>query len=147
MSQQLTHTVGSLLDDMARRYPDNEALVYPERGLRYSYKQFNDTCRQIAKGCCGWESKKGTISPSGPTTSPNGSCCNSPPPKSVPSSSPSTPATNQPNSNTSWASPTPPRSSWSASSKTPTTSKPSPESSQNWLHPNRANLTAPNCHS
>ncbi len=33
MSQQLTHTVGSLLDDMARRYPDNEALVYPERGL------------------------------------------------------------------------------------------------------------------
>jgi fatty-acyl-CoA synthase len=50
MSQQLTFTVGSLLDEMARRYPENEALVYPERGLRYSYKQFNATCRQIAKG-------------------------------------------------------------------------------------------------
>ena len=59
MSQQLTHTVGSLLDDMARRYPDNEALVYPERNLRYSYKQFNDTCRQIAKGLLRLGIKKG----------------------------------------------------------------------------------------
>ena len=59
MSQQLTHTVGSLLDDMARRYPDNEALVYPERGLRYSYKQFNDSCRQIAKGLLRLGIKKG----------------------------------------------------------------------------------------
>ena len=59
MSQQLTHTVGSLLDDMARRYPDNEALVYPERGLRYTYKQFNDTCRQIAKGLLSLGIKKG----------------------------------------------------------------------------------------
>ncbi len=59
MSQQLTHTVGSLLDDMARRYPDNEALVYPERGIRYSYKQFNDLCRQIAKGLLRLGIKKG----------------------------------------------------------------------------------------
>ncbi len=59
MSQQLTHTVGSLLDDMARRYPANEALVYPERGIRYSYKQFNDTCRQIAKGLLRLGIKKG----------------------------------------------------------------------------------------
>jgi len=59
MSQQLTHTVGGLLDDMARRYPDNEALVYPERGLRYSYKQFNDACRQIAKGLLRLGIKKG----------------------------------------------------------------------------------------
>jgi fatty-acyl-CoA synthase len=59
MSQQLTFTVGSLLDEMACRYPDNEALVYPERGLRYSYKQFNDTCRQIAKGLLQLGIKKG----------------------------------------------------------------------------------------
>ena len=59
MSQQLTHTVGSLLADMARRYPDNEALVYHERNLRYSYKQFNDTCRQIAKGLLSLGIKKG----------------------------------------------------------------------------------------
>ena len=59
MTQQLTHTVGSLLDDMARRYPDNEALVYPERGLRYSYSQFNDACRLIAKGLLRMGIKKG----------------------------------------------------------------------------------------
>jgi fatty-acyl-CoA synthase len=59
MSQQLTFTVGSLLDDMARRYPDNEALVYPERGLCYSYKQFNDSCHQIAKGLLRLGIKKG----------------------------------------------------------------------------------------
>jgi fatty-acyl-CoA synthase len=59
MSQQLTHTVGSLLDDMAYRFPDNEALVYPERGLRYTYKQLNETCRQIAKGLHRLGIKKG----------------------------------------------------------------------------------------
>ncbi len=59
MSQQLTHTVGSLLDDMALRYPDNEALVYTERNLRYTYKQFNDVCRQMAKGLIRLGIKKG----------------------------------------------------------------------------------------
>lgn len=50
MSHSITHTIGGLLDDIARRFPDNDALVYPERGLRYSYTQFNDICRQVAKG-------------------------------------------------------------------------------------------------
>lgn len=59
MSQLLTFTVGSLLDDIARRYPDNEAVVYPERGLRYSYKQFNETCRLVAKGLLRLGIKKG----------------------------------------------------------------------------------------
>lgn len=59
MSQQITHTIGGLLDEMARRFPDNEALVYHERGLRYSYKQFNDRCRQIAKGLLRLGIKKG----------------------------------------------------------------------------------------
>ncbi|MDD2735747.1 MAG: AMP-binding protein [Desulfuromonadaceae bacterium] len=59
MSKQLNFTVGSLLDDMARRYPDNEALVYHERGLRYTYKQFNDICRQVAKGLLRLGIKKG----------------------------------------------------------------------------------------
>lgn len=59
MSQLLTFTVGSLLDDIARRYPDSEAVVYPERGLRYSYKQFNETCRLVAKGLLRLGIKKG----------------------------------------------------------------------------------------
>lgn len=59
MSQLLTHTIGSLLDDIARRYPDNEALVYPDLDLRYSYEQFNTTCRQVAKGMLKLGIKKG----------------------------------------------------------------------------------------
>ncbi len=50
MSQQITLTVGGLLDDMARRFPENDALVHPERGLRYGYRAFNEVCRRVAKG-------------------------------------------------------------------------------------------------
>lgn len=50
MSQAIDVTMGRLLDDMAEHYPDNEALVYHERGLRYTYREFNETCRQVAKG-------------------------------------------------------------------------------------------------
>lgn len=59
MSQQISLTVGALLDDMARRYPDNDALVYPERNLRYSYREFNEVCRQVAKGLIAQGVKKG----------------------------------------------------------------------------------------
>ncbi|MDD2582383.1 MAG: AMP-binding protein [Desulfuromonadaceae bacterium] len=59
MSQLLTFTVGSLLDDIARRYPDSEALVYPDLDLRYSYKQFNTICRHVAKGMLKLGIKKG----------------------------------------------------------------------------------------
>jgi len=59
MSKQITLTVGGLLDEMARRFPDNDALVYPERGLRYSYREFNEICRQVAKGLMKLGIKKG----------------------------------------------------------------------------------------
>jgi len=59
MSQALEFTVGGLLDHIAATYPDNDALVYPERGLRYSYRQFNDVCRQVAKGLLKLGIKKG----------------------------------------------------------------------------------------
>jgi fatty-acyl-CoA synthase len=59
MSQTLEFTVGGLLDHIAATYPDNDALVYPERGLRYSYRQFNDICRQVAKGLLRLGVKKG----------------------------------------------------------------------------------------
>ncbi|HEX9078397.1 MAG TPA: AMP-binding protein, partial [Desulfuromonadaceae bacterium] len=59
MSTQITHTIGSLLDDMAHRHPDNEALVYHERGLRYTYREFNEVCRLVAKGLLKLGVKKG----------------------------------------------------------------------------------------
>lgn len=59
MSQQLPFTVGGLLDQMAERFPENEALVYHERGLRYTYRQLNEICRTVAKGLMAMGIKKG----------------------------------------------------------------------------------------
>ena len=59
MSNQLTFTLGGLLDHVATTYPDNDALVYVERGLRYSYREFNEICRQVAKGLLRLGIKKG----------------------------------------------------------------------------------------
>ncbi len=59
MAQSIDVTMGTLLDNMAERYPDNDALVYHERGLRYSYREFNEICRQVAKGLIRLGIKKG----------------------------------------------------------------------------------------
>lgn len=56
---QLEFTVGGLLDHIAGRYPDRDALVYPERGLRYTWRQFNEVCRQVAKGLLDLGIRKG----------------------------------------------------------------------------------------
>jgi len=50
MTLSIDVTMGKLLDEVALRYPDNDALVYHERGLRYTYREFNELCRQVAKG-------------------------------------------------------------------------------------------------
>lgn len=59
MAKELEYTIGGLLDEIARRFPDHDALVYPERGIRYSYRQFNEICRQVAKGLLALGVKKG----------------------------------------------------------------------------------------
>jgi fatty-acyl-CoA synthase len=59
MAAKLDFTVGRLLDHMAGRYPLNEALVYSDRGLRYTYSEFNEVCRQMAKGLLRMGVKKG----------------------------------------------------------------------------------------
>lgn len=43
-------TMGKLVDEIAGKYPDNDALVYHDRGLRLSYEQFRLKCNQFAKG-------------------------------------------------------------------------------------------------
>lgn len=43
-------TIGQLVDEMAFRFPDNEALVYHDRGIRYTYRQFNEMCKKVARG-------------------------------------------------------------------------------------------------
>ncbi|GIN98296.1 putative acyl-CoA synthetase YngI [Siminovitchia terrae] len=43
-------TIGQLLDEVAGKYPENDAVVFPNRKLRYSYEDFNRHCQQVAKG-------------------------------------------------------------------------------------------------
>jgi fatty-acyl-CoA synthase len=43
-------TVGELLEEMARKYPEREALVYSDRDLKYTYRQLNARVDRVAKG-------------------------------------------------------------------------------------------------
>ena len=43
-------TLGGLLEKYARESPDRDFLVYPDRGLRLSYRQFNERVDNFAKG-------------------------------------------------------------------------------------------------
>ncbi|MCI1591348.1 AMP-binding protein [Heyndrickxia oleronia] len=50
MSSVLTVTIGELLEQKAEKHPNHEAVIYADRNLRWSYKEFNDECRIVAKG-------------------------------------------------------------------------------------------------
>jgi fatty-acyl-CoA synthase len=50
MAEALQITIGKLLQQVATERPQHEAVVYPDRGLRYSYQQFNNLCQEAAKG-------------------------------------------------------------------------------------------------
>jgi fatty-acyl-CoA synthase len=50
MAELLNITIGKLLEEKAKLHPDHEAVVYADRGLRLSYKQFDDCCRVVARG-------------------------------------------------------------------------------------------------
>lgn len=42
-------TVGGLLDLVAQRRPESDALVYVNRGLRHSYREFNEVVERCAR--------------------------------------------------------------------------------------------------
>ncbi len=50
MSAFIEKTIGQMLKEKARLHPDNEALVYPEFGIRQSYGDFYKSCRDTARG-------------------------------------------------------------------------------------------------
>jgi fatty-acyl-CoA synthase len=52
-------TIGDIVDETAERYPDNDALVYVNRGLRLSYKEFKDKVDNIAKSLMALGIKRG----------------------------------------------------------------------------------------
>lgn len=43
-------TMGQLLDQAIERHPDNDAIVYVDRDLRMTYKQFGDVVDRLARG-------------------------------------------------------------------------------------------------
>lgn len=48
--QLLDYTLGQILEKWAYETPDQDFIVYPDRDLRFSYKQFNERVDQLAKG-------------------------------------------------------------------------------------------------
>ncbi|MEK4175062.1 AMP-binding protein [Aeribacillus sp. FSL K6-1305] len=49
MAEMLEVTVGKLLEEKANAYPEHEAVVYADRGLRMTYRQFDEYCRLVAR--------------------------------------------------------------------------------------------------
>lgn len=43
-------TMGQFLDKMTAQDPDRDFIVYPDRDLRFSYRQFNERATNLAKG-------------------------------------------------------------------------------------------------
>ncbi len=52
-------TVGKLLEQVAMRHPDDEAIKYIDRDYRRTWKEFNDECERVARGLMAIGVKKG----------------------------------------------------------------------------------------
>lgn len=48
--QLLDYTLGEILEKWAFEMPDKEFMIYPDRNLRFTYKEFNDRVNALAKG-------------------------------------------------------------------------------------------------
>lgn len=52
-------TFGKLLDDVAARFPDRQAIKYIDRDYQRTWKEFNEECDKVAKGFIKMGVKKG----------------------------------------------------------------------------------------
>jgi fatty-acyl-CoA synthase len=52
-------TIGDVLTEQAGLVPDNDFLAYPDRGLRFTYRQFNERVDDMARGFLAIGLKKG----------------------------------------------------------------------------------------
>jgi len=55
----ISKTIGEILDETASKYPENDALVYVDRDLRWSYTEFKNRCDQLARGLMALGIKRG----------------------------------------------------------------------------------------
>lgn len=52
-------TIGHILDETVARFPDREALVYPDRGYRLTWREFSDAVDELARGLMALGIEKG----------------------------------------------------------------------------------------
>ena len=55
----ISKTIGEILDETASKYPENDAIVYADQNLRWSYAEFKDRCDQLARGLMALGIKRG----------------------------------------------------------------------------------------
>ena len=46
----LGQTIGEILNEIAEKYPDIEAIVSPQQEIRLTYRQFREAVDQVARG-------------------------------------------------------------------------------------------------
>lgn len=56
----ITKTLGGMLEKWAEETPNHDFMIYPDRGLRYSYKEFNQRVDELAKGLYSLGVRKGS---------------------------------------------------------------------------------------
>jgi fatty-acyl-CoA synthase len=59
MSDFVNKTIGQLIKETAARYPENTALISTEFGIRQTYSEFYQKCRDVAKGLMAIGVKRG----------------------------------------------------------------------------------------
>ena len=59
MSAFVHKTIGELIKDTSTRYPKNIALISPEFGIRQTYREFYQTCQDVAQGLMAIGIKRG----------------------------------------------------------------------------------------
>ncbi|BDZ70963.1 hypothetical protein GCM10025861_14800 [Methanobacterium petrolearium] len=74
-------TIGDYLEKMVKKDPNHEFMVYPDRDLRFTYKEFDERVNLLAKGLLAIGIKKVTMWASGPKMYRTGSPSCSPLPK------------------------------------------------------------------
>lgn len=55
----LGQSIGEILNEIADRYPDTEALVSPKQGIRLTYRQFREEVNRVARGLMALDINKG----------------------------------------------------------------------------------------
>jgi fatty-acyl-CoA synthase len=55
----ISATLGQVLDETAAKFPEHDALVYINKNIRNTYREFRERCDQLARGLLGLGIKKG----------------------------------------------------------------------------------------